>query len=273
MEAPLSPIFTTLNAIKAYLKKKFEEQKHPEWEVELGSVEKDGQPEKSLLITLVRVEEETSVKQQNARLNKNSDGKPFYANPDVCLNLYVLISSHAGYGLALQQINDTIYHLNSIYPDDKKLSEDIRNLSIELQSPNAEQWNSMWQTLGGKMVPSVLYKVRMITISAISSDKEAKLIEHVFIENTSPLRYRNEKGKILNEDEQKELLLVLKKIREEGILHLTLPDLRFLFEKDEELDAEELKVLLSGLREAKEKGIILTEKELKLLGNNNINNN
>lgn len=268
-------MYTTLTTIKNYLKQKFGQQKHSlGWEVELGPIEKEGQVEKALFITLVRTEEETSVKQPTAQLRMKDEGKKrFYANPDVCLNLYVLISSHAGYGLALQQINDTIYHLNSIYPDDKKLSEDIRNLSIELQSPNAEQWNSMWQTLGGKVVPSVLYKVRMITISAISSDKEAKLIEHVFIENTSPLRYKNEKGKILNEDEQKELLLVLKKIREEGIIHLTLPDLRFLFEKDEELDAKELNALLSGLREAKEKGIILTEKELKLLENNNINNN
>lgn len=265
-------MYTTLKTIKSFLRDKFKDIDGNECTVEIGPIEKEGQVEKNLLITLVRAEEETSVKKQTA-FHRISETSGYYANPDVCLNLYILISSHASYDIALRQINNTIYFLNSIYPDDKKLSEDIRNLSIELQSPNAEQWNSMWQTLGGKVVPSVLYKVRMITISAISSDKEAKLIEHVFIENTSPLRYKNEKGKILNEDEQKELLLVLKKIREEGIIHLTLPDLRFIFEKDEELDAEELNALLSGLREAKEKGIILTEKELKLLENNNINNN
>lgn len=175
-------MYTALNTIKTYLQHKFDGIENNECTVELGAIEKEGQIEKNLLITLVRIEEETSVKKQHASIRKTNDGTAFYANPDVCLNLYILISSHASYNLALQQINNTVYFLNSIYSDDNSISDEIKKLSIELQSPTAEQWNSMWQTLGGKVVPSVLYKVRMTTISAISSDKEAKLVEHVFVE-------------------------------------------------------------------------------------------
>lgn len=170
-------MYTTLNTIKTYLQDKFNGIENNDCTVELGPIEKEGQVEKNLLITLVRIEEETSVKQPNARLEKKSDGKPFYANPDVRLNLYVLISSHASYSHALQQINNTIYFLNSIYHNDSGISEDIKKLSIELQSPSAEQWNSLWQTLGGKAVPSVLYKVRLITISSVSSTQEVQYVK------------------------------------------------------------------------------------------------
>ena len=266
-------MYTTLTTIKNYLKQKFGQQKHSlGWEVELGPIEKEGQAEKALFITLVRTEEETSVKQPTAQLRMNDEGKKrFYANPDVCVNLYILISSYADYGLALQQINDTIYYLNSIYPDDVSISEEMRKLSIELQSPSAEQWNSMWQTLGGKVVPSILYKVRMITIKAISSDKEVKLVEQVFIDEKSPLRYKNEEGLVMNDEEQEELLRVLEDIRKVDAPHLSVQELRFLFEKGVTLDQKEQATLLKGLAELHEKGsTVFTPNELTLMLKNGI---
>lgn len=266
-------MYTTLTTIKNYLKQKFGQQKHSlGWEVELGPIEKEGQAEKALFITLVRTEEETSVKQPTAQLRMNDEGKKrFYANPDVCINLYILISSYADYGLALQQINDTIYYLNSIYPDDVSISEEMRKLSIELQSPTAEQWNSMWQTLGGKVVPSVLYKVRMITISAISSNKEAKLVEHVFVDEKSPLRYKNEQGKELSNKEQEELLRVLEDLRKVDAPHLSVQELRFLFEKGATLVQKEQDNLLEGLKILHKNGhSAFTLKELTLMLNHNI---
>ena len=268
-------MYTTLTTIKSYLKQKFNQQKHSlGWEVELGPIEKEGQVEKSLFITLVRSEEETSVKQPNAQLRTNAEGnKHYYVNPDVCLNLYILISSHAEYGLALQQINDTIYYLNSIYryQEDSNISDEIKKLSIELQSPTAEQWNSMWQTLGGKVVPSVLYKVRMITISAISSNKEAKLVEHVFVDEKSPLRYKNEQGKELSDKEQEELLRVLEDLRKVDAPHLSVQELRFLFEKGATLVQKEQDNLLEGLKILHKNGhSAFTLKELTLMLNHNI---
>jgi hypothetical protein len=261
-------MYTTLTTIKSYLKQKFNQQKHSlGWEVELGPIEKEGQVEKSLFITLVRSEEETSVKQPNAQLRTNAEGnKHYYVNPDVCLNLYILVSSHAEYGLALQQINDTIYYLNSVYPDDVSISEEMRKLSIELQSPSAEQWNSMWQTLGGKVVPSVLYKVRMITISAITSDKEAKLVEEVIVDEKSPLRYKNEEGIEMNNEEQEELLRVLEDIRKKDAPHLSVQELRFLFEKKVTLVQKEQDNLLEGLKILHKNGhSSFTLKELTLM--------
>ena len=266
-------MYTTLNAIKTYLEQKFRQQKNSlGWEVELGPIEKEGQDDKGLLITLVRIEEETSIKQPNAKLRIDAgDKKHYYANPDVCLNLYILISSHAGYGLAVQQINDTIYHLNSIYPDDDRLSEDIRKLSIELQSPTAEQWNSLWQTLGGKVVPSVLYKVRMITISALSSTREVPYVKMkdgkeseagVVIDIKSTLRWKLEQGQTLNKDETNELLSVLTNIRAKQLPHQSPVELRFLFGNRIPLDNNEQKELVKYLVDLREQnGVLSTEEE------------
>jgi hypothetical protein len=268
-------MYTTLTTIKNYLEQKFRQQKSSlGWEVQLGPIEKEGQVEKSLFITLVRSEEETSVKQPNAQLRTNAEGnKHYYVNPDVCLNLYILISSHAEYGLALQQINDTIYYLNSIYhyQEDSNISDEIKKLSIELQSPTAEQWNSMWQTLGGKVVPSVLYKVRMITISAISSNKEAKLVEEVIVDEKSPLRYKNEEGIEMNDEEQEELLRVLEDIRKKDAPHLSVQELRFLFKKEVTLDKNEQGSLFEGLKDLRKKGnTVFTVNELQLMQKNGI---
>lgn len=270
-------MYTTLTTIQNYLIERFDANK---WQVKLGPIEKEGQIEEDLLITLVRIEEETSVKKQNAQL-QTENNKRYYANPNVCLNLYILISSHASYEIALQQISETIAYLNSIYHGRNSLSEgkgegekpDIRdlNLSIELQSPTAEQWNSLWQTLGGKMVPSVLYKVRMITIEAHPSNKDVKYVKRVFVDDKSPLRYKNEQGMVMNEKEQQELLRVLEAIRKKEVPHLTIQELRFLFEKEVTLDGKEQESLLEGLTKLHEKGdIIFTLKELKHLRQNKI---
>ena len=255
---------TTLNTIKTYLEQRFIAG-GCNWQVKLGPVEKEGQTEEDLLITLLRVEEETSVKQPTA-FHRTSDISGHYANPDVCLNLYILISSHASYEVALKQINDTIYYLNSIYHEENLLDNDmmrsIKKLSIELQSPNAEQYNSLWQTLGGKVVPCVVYKVRMITISAIAPSNEVKLIEKVHVDRKSLLRMKIEHGKTFTEEEAEELLNVLEEIKKGGIVHFSPQELRFLFGRGKTLDVQEqaqLAAYLIGLRE--NNGILSAEEE------------
>lgn len=266
-------MYTTLNTIKTFLKDKFKGIGDNECTVDIGPIEKEGQVEKNLLITLVRAEEETSVKKQTA-FHRISETSGYYANPDVCLNLYILISSHASYDIALRQINNTIYFLNSIYPDDASISEEMRRLSIELQSPTAEQWNSLWQTLGGKVVPSVLYKVRMITISALSSTREVPFVKMkdgkeseigVVIDTKSTLRWKLEQGQTLNKDETNELLSVLTNIRAKKLPHLSPVELRFLFGNRIPLDNDEQKQLVNYLVELRKQDSVLSTEEENLI--------
>ncbi|HXS15683.1 MAG TPA: Pvc16 family protein, partial [Polyangiaceae bacterium] len=58
---------------------------------------------------------------------------------------------------------------------------DIKELSVELYTMNFEQVNHLWSTLGGKYMPSVLYKVRNLSISEHLILGEARRIEEIVV--------------------------------------------------------------------------------------------
>lgn len=206
-------ISIALENIKSYLKNKFEEAGHPDWEVILDAIDKEGPKEDGLYITLLRIEEESSIKKQSRLVQRTeTDGKnvaSHYANPDLCLNLYILISAFAqDYSTGLMQISSTMRLLNNIQDfkyvgvdeitkmkmieqEEKELEakakvktkvyNSIRNLSIELQHLTAEQTNNLWQTLGSKVMPAVCYKVRMLTLSAVDNNDRLNVVKEIIL--------------------------------------------------------------------------------------------
>lgn len=143
--------------------------------VVLDTVKKDKETEEGdLVITLLRIEEETSRKPQNVyyRQEKNVT-KP--TSPDLDINLEVLISAPtAKYETALVLISKVISILNSIKtvskPEDleDKYFQIINSMNISLMGMSFDQMLSMWQTLGGTLVPAVAYKIRMLTIPGLT---------------------------------------------------------------------------------------------------------
>lgn len=191
-------MYTTLTHIKEYLEDCFSPERArtvfvDKEKIVLAPIEKEGQGEgEDIVITLLRVEEETSRKQQSPfrYAVDERDGKKKVVsknvNPDVCLNLYVLITSHAQkYDMALAQISDVIYWMNNINYKDDSNEISANSLQVELQSLASEQHNSMWQTLGGKMVPSVVYKVRMVTITAAESTEKVVPVKDILLTRDS----------------------------------------------------------------------------------------
>ena len=51
--------------------------------------------------------------------------------------------------------------------------------SVELYTPTFEELNYIWGTLGGKQLPSALYKVSMIQIERDIAQAEGQLISKV----------------------------------------------------------------------------------------------
>ncbi len=191
-------MYSTLTHIKEYLEDCFSPERArtvfvDKEKIVLAPIEKEGQGEgEDIVITLLRIEEETSRKQQSPfrYAVDERDGKKKVVsknvNPDVCLNLYVLITSHAQkYDTALAQISDVIYWMNNINYKDNSNEISANSLQVELQSLTSEQHNSMWQTLGGKMVPSVVYKVRMVTIAAAESTEKVVPVKDIFLTRDS----------------------------------------------------------------------------------------
>ncbi len=186
-------IETTLENIRKYLEYKFKEADREDWKVYLDALDKDGDMKDGLYITLLRIEEETSI-QTHRYLRPNLAEEKQLACPDLYVNLHIIITAHSeNYNTSLTQISATMGLLNSICDFDfdvEKENEEtdaksrvyaaVRELSVELQTLTAEQNNSLWQTLGCKLVPAVCYKVRMVVIKDETDRMAAPVIEEVF---------------------------------------------------------------------------------------------
>ena len=172
-----------LISMKEYLDCMLDTQMLKDINVVLDSVKKDKEAVKGdLVITLLRIEEETSRKPQNIYFRKEK-GVEFPTSPDLDINLEVLISAPVEtYETSLTLISKVISILNSIKTAGKPegMSDESYNLiysmNISLMGMPFDQMLTMWQTLGGTLVPSVAYKVRMITVPGLNEADAAHVV-------------------------------------------------------------------------------------------------
>ena len=133
-------------------------------------------PNNNLGMSLINIEEERVFKdQQTAFRNVNGDIEHY--NPEIKLNLYVLISANftsgdtdgtnTEYEEGLKQLSYVIsmFQGKNVFTTDNSpgLDASIRKLVVELYSYSFEQQYNFWTVIGAKYLPSVLYRVRMLT--------------------------------------------------------------------------------------------------------------
>lgn len=129
-----------------------------------------------VIITLLNVEEESTLKNRS-RYNKGPIGENSthydmkMESPPAYLNLYVMISANrATYTNALINISKVIevFQTNNVleYLDPGDDRENDFKFRIELHTIPFEQLSYIWGLLGGKVMPSVLYKISVIKIVA-----------------------------------------------------------------------------------------------------------
>ena len=147
-----------------------------------------------VVLTLINLEEEPTLKNQ---LHYKVIDKltTEYRNPPVHLNLFLLISANCNtYTNSLRSISKTIEFFqgkktftseNTVYEvkEDFDLLESFK-LIIELYTPSFEQLNHVWGTLGGRQLPSVIYKIQLVEID----QKLLKGTEKVILEITDTLK-------------------------------------------------------------------------------------
>ncbi len=134
-------------------------------------------PKDSLGFSLVNIEEERIVKSQKTVIQA-SNGQISHLNPEIKLNLFVLIAANFGnYSTSLKFLSGAIRFFQSKnlfdHQNAPELDPAIQKLIIELYTLNFEQQNHLWGALGGKYLPSVMYKVRLISIQeALKKDEQ-----------------------------------------------------------------------------------------------------
>ncbi len=128
--------------------------------------------ESLLGVSLVNIEEERVNKAQQREV-VNLSGTIQFLPPEVRLNLHVLIAANVAadgknYDQSLKSLSAAIVFFQSHrafgseeYP---KLPEGVGKLVVELETLDYEFQNHVWGTMGGKLLPSVMYRIRLIAM-------------------------------------------------------------------------------------------------------------
>jgi len=136
-----------------------------------GIVDQDGsvaiQGENKIVVTLVNIEKEVVGASNGGRI---SGGTLANQSPTLNINLYVLFSAYfkaGNYSEALRFLSFVIayFQYKNVFTraNTPKLDAGIDKLIFEMASIPPEQLNNIWGALGAKYMPSVIYKMRMLT--------------------------------------------------------------------------------------------------------------
>lgn len=142
-----------------------------------------------VVITLLNLEEEKTLK--NSAHYKVNHTQTEYENPPVHLNLYLLISANCEtYDKSLRSISrvleffqgkkvftpaNTVYNRTNVELD----VLDYFRFNLEIYTPSFEELNNIWGTLGGRQMPSVIYKVQLIEVNREKKIAASEVITHI----------------------------------------------------------------------------------------------
>jgi hypothetical protein len=158
--------------------------------------EGDGNSTNKIILSLVNIEEDRLIKNPE-NFVKTDDNRVVYKNAPVHLNLYCLFAYNHGqndsestnhYEEALLYISYVVrffQHRHVFTPaNSPTLDVGIEKLLMELHTHGFEQLNHLWAMLGGKYLPSVLYKMRLVAIEENLTSGVGELIRNVNIPET-----------------------------------------------------------------------------------------
>lgn len=136
------------------------------------------------ILSLVNIEEDRFSKSPDNF--RKVDDKIQYKNPKIFLNLYLLFAvNKSDYSEALKLLAFIIqffqYRFVFDIQNSPNLDPKIEKIIMDLYSLNFEQMNHLWGILGGKYLPSVLYKMRVIGIEDETADASAEPIMEIEI--------------------------------------------------------------------------------------------
>jgi hypothetical protein len=136
-----------------------------------------------IILSLINIEENRISRDPRNYQKTGTD--VFMKNPAVHLHLTLLFSathSEGAYGPSLQNIQRVIqfFQEKNVFDHNNTpgLDNGIEKLILEMVSINLEQLNHLWSIIGGRYQPSVVYKMRMVTIDSVT-DRMGSVIREV----------------------------------------------------------------------------------------------
>jgi hypothetical protein len=140
------------------------------------------------VLTLVNVEEDKVAKQQEHY--SKTDTSTVYKNPPLYLNFYILFAmNRTNYGDSLRFLGHIIQFFQHQFVftpvSHPGLDSKIQRLVVDLHNMSFEQSNHLWSVLGGKYFPSIMYKVRQVTMNEDAVISESGFIKEIQINDKS----------------------------------------------------------------------------------------
>lgn len=127
----------------------------------------------NLGLTLVNIEEEKIIKNQQPFFRETPQGTIAKVNPKIMVNLYLLFTANFGddefsYRENLKFISYVMsfFQTKNVFTPKQfpELDSNVEKLMAELYTMPFEQLNYLWGAIGSKYLTSVMYKLRMLAI-------------------------------------------------------------------------------------------------------------
>ncbi|MCL6258880.1 DUF4255 domain-containing protein [Aquiflexum sp. TKW24L] len=141
-----------------------------------------------VVVSVVNIQQESTLRNMAAnRQVFDNAGLPrgVARNPGVFLNIYLLIGANKSqYNIGLQRISQVIsfFQRNSILTvaEIPNLPDfGLEKIIFDLHSTNFEELNQLWGIMGGKYLPSVVYKMRLAYIDSMDEGVEIPLVKTI----------------------------------------------------------------------------------------------
>jgi hypothetical protein len=127
-----------------------------------------------VVISLINIERETT-KAFNVRNHQLADGSYANVNPSERFNLDILISSNFDdYSETLKFLNAAIvfFQVNTSLSASASstIPKGLNKLEFDIEKLTYHQMHNLWTAMGAKYQPSVIYKMRLLTIQGYEAE-------------------------------------------------------------------------------------------------------
>lgn len=160
--------------LNAFLRVKYQDQSNSTDYIQLNNIAWNDQSisaptTNNAFITLVNIEEDRISKSSDNYIRTNTG--IVYQNPTIFLNLYVLFATNLNsYEESLTRLSYIIqfFQFQNVFTtlDSPGLPQGIDKLIFDLKTLSFQDLNNLWGILGSKYLPSVVYILRLVTISS-----------------------------------------------------------------------------------------------------------
>ncbi|MBC3917255.1 DUF4255 domain-containing protein [Undibacterium sp. CY18W] len=125
-----------------------------------------------LVLMLVNIEKDTLPYRTGLPQRSNDERLLVHSTP-LYLNLYLMMAANFGggnYAEALKTISNAVsfFQQHAVFDQHNSpgLDTRIEKLILDIENLKIPDLNNLWSLLGGRYLPSVFYKVRMISMDA-----------------------------------------------------------------------------------------------------------